>query len=66
MSGWLCIVGLGPGDADLVTPEVSAALASATDVVGYIPYVARVAPRDGLTLHPSDNRVELESNHFYF
>ena len=60
MSGWLCIVGLGPGDADLVTPEVSAALASATDVVGYIPYVARVAPRDGLTLHPSDNRVELD------
>jgi precorrin-3B C17-methyltransferase len=43
----------------LVTPEVTAALTEATDVVGYIPYVARVAPRDGLTLHPSDNRVEL-------
>ena len=60
MSGWLCIVGLGPGHAHLVTPEVSAALASATDVVGYIPYVARIQPRDGLTLHPSDNRVEME------
>ncbi|EEW24749.1 precorrin-3B C17-methyltransferase [Rhodobacter ferrooxidans] len=24
------------------------------------PYVARVAPRAGLTLHPSDNRVELD------
>jgi precorrin-3B C17-methyltransferase len=59
-SGWLRIVGLGPGDADLVTPEASAALESATDVVGYIPYVARVAPRHGLTLHPSDNRVELD------
>jgi precorrin-3B C17-methyltransferase len=35
-------------------------LAEATDVVGYIPYVARVTPRDGLTLHPSDNRVELD------
>ncbi|MBP6304565.1 MAG: precorrin-3B C(17)-methyltransferase [Giesbergeria sp.] len=60
MSGWLCIAGLGPGDEHLVTPEVSAALAEATDVVGYIPYVARIAPREGLTLHPSDNRVELD------
>lgn len=60
MSGWLAIAGLGPGDERLVTPEVSAALAEATDVVGYIPYVARVAPRPGLTLHPSDNRVELD------
>ena len=53
-------MGLGPGDAAKVTPEVTAALAEATDVVGYIPYVARVAPREGLTLHPSDNRVELD------
>ncbi|WP_128514801.1 precorrin-3B C(17)-methyltransferase [Tabrizicola thermarum] len=60
MIGWLAIAGLGPGDDRLVTPEVSAALAEATDVVGYIPYVARVAPRPGLTLHPSDNRVELD------
>ena len=60
MSGWIAIAGLGPGDAALVTPEVSAALAEATDVIGYIPYVARVAPREGLTLHPSDNRVELD------
>lgn len=58
--GWLAIAGLGPGDDRLVTPEVTAVLAEATDVVGYIPYVARVAPRDGLTLHPSDNRVELD------
>jgi precorrin-3B C17-methyltransferase len=60
VSGWLAIAGLGPGAECLVTPEVSAALAEATDVVGYIPYVARVAPRPGLTLHPSDNRVELD------
>jgi precorrin-3B C17-methyltransferase len=44
----------------MVTPQVSAALELATDVVGYIPYVARIAPRHGLTLHASDNRVELE------
>lgn len=60
MSGWLAIAGLGPGDDRLVTPEVRAVLDEATDVVGYIPYVARVVPRDGLTLHPSDNRVELD------
>ena len=60
MSGWLAIAGLGPGGDRLVTPEVSDALSQATDVVGYIPYVARVAPRPGLTLHPSDNRVELD------
>ncbi|MBE9638658.1 precorrin-3B C(17)-methyltransferase [Salipiger mangrovisoli] len=60
MSGRLVIAGLGPGSEALVTPEVSAVLAEATDVVGYIPYVARVAPRRGLTLHPSDNRVELD------
>lgn len=60
MNGWLVIAGLGPGADALVTPEVAAALAEATDVVGYIPYVARVAPRPGLTLHPSDNRVEID------
>ena len=60
MNGWVKVVGLGPGDEDLVTPQVRAALAEATDVIGYIPYVARIAPRDGLSLHPTDNRVELE------
>ena len=47
MSGWLAVAGLGPGDAALVTPEVTAALAQASDVVGYAPYVARVAARTG-------------------
>ncbi|MEO1107610.1 MAG: precorrin-3B C(17)-methyltransferase [Pseudomonadota bacterium] len=60
MTGWVKIAGLGPGDEALVTPEVTAALAEATDVVGYIPYVARVADRTGLTLHASDNRVEID------
>jgi precorrin-3B C17-methyltransferase / cobalt-factor III methyltransferase len=59
MSGALTIAGLGPGDAALVTPEVSAALNEATDVLGYAPYVARVPAREGLRLHPSDNRMEL-------
>jgi precorrin-3B C17-methyltransferase len=58
--GWIAVAGLGPGAVGLVTPEVTAALDQATDVVGYIPYVARIAPRAGLTLHASDNRVELD------
>lgn len=58
--GWLIIAGLGPGAEGMVTPEVATAIAQATDIVGYIPYVARIAPRAGLTLHASDNRVELD------
>ncbi|UPK29704.1 precorrin-3B C(17)-methyltransferase [Bradyrhizobium sp. 195] len=60
MTGTLTIAGLGPGSDALVTPEVTAALESATDILGYAPYVARVAPRPGLNLHPSDNREELQ------
>ncbi|MEJ6392827.1 precorrin-3B C(17)-methyltransferase [Gymnodinialimonas sp. 2305UL16-5] len=60
MSGWVTIAGLGPGAEAMVTPEVQTALADATDIVGYIPYVRRVQPRRGLTLHESDNRVELD------
>ena len=60
MTGTLAIAGLGPGADALVTPEVQAALAEATDIVGYIPYVARVPERPGLTLHASDNRVEID------
>ncbi|MFC6636298.1 precorrin-3B C(17)-methyltransferase [Sulfitobacter sp. JBTF-M27] len=60
MTGWVAIAGLGPGNEALVTPEVTAALDQATDIIGYIPYVARVAERPGLNLHPTDNRVELD------
>jgi precorrin-3B C17-methyltransferase len=59
VTGSLTIAGLGPGDAALVTPEVSAALREATDVLGYAPYVARVPVREGLRLHASGNRMEL-------
>lgn len=59
MSGWLKIVGLGPGSEAMITPEVTAALLEATDVVGYVPYVNRVAPRAGLIRHGSDNREEI-------
>ncbi|WP_281708312.1 precorrin-3B C(17)-methyltransferase, partial [Phaeobacter italicus] len=52
--------GLGPGNEALVTQEVRDAIAKATDIVGYIPYVKRIQPREGLTLHATDNRVEVD------
>jgi precorrin-3B C17-methyltransferase len=60
VTGTLTIAGIGPGDEALVTPEVSAALAAATDILGYTPYLARVPARAGLARHPSDNRMELQ------
>ncbi|MGP4843127.1 precorrin-3B C(17)-methyltransferase [Marinobacter sp. 1Y8] len=60
MSGWLVVAGLGPGADDMITPEVSEVLAQATDIVGYIPYVKRVPEREGLVLHATDNRQELD------
>ncbi|WP_030541156.1 precorrin-3B C(17)-methyltransferase [Sphingobium sp. DC-2] len=60
MSGWVAVAGLGPGADALITPEVTMALEEATDLIGYAPYVSRVAERSGLTRHPSDNRVELD------
>ena len=63
MTGRVIVAGLGPGDPAQVTPLVDAAIAKATDVIGYIPYVARITPREGLTLHPSDNRVEADRAH---
>ncbi len=59
MTGGLTLVGLGPGDPDMQTPQATAALADATDLVGYGPYLDRVAHRPGLTRHASDNREEI-------
>lgn len=60
MTGGLAIVGLGPGPDHWMTPEAASVLASATDLVGYGPYVERVPARPGLIRHASDNRVELD------
>lgn len=59
MTGRLSIVGLGPGATELITPLASDTLAAATDLVGYAPYLARVAERAGQRRHESDNREEL-------
>ena len=60
MSGRVMVVGLGPGPAEWMTPEASAAIKAATDVVGYGPYVERLALRTDQRAHTSDNRVEMD------
>lgn len=59
-AGEILVVGLGPGPDIWRTPEASAALERATDLVGYEPYVARCAVRADQVRHGSDNRVELD------
>jgi precorrin-3B C17-methyltransferase len=58
MSGRLTVVGLGPGNADWLTPQADAALSAADAVYGYGPYLDRVPLREGQTRHASDNREE--------
>jgi precorrin-2 C20-methyltransferase / precorrin-3B C17-methyltransferase len=58
--GEVTVVGLGPGAAEWVSPEARRALAAATDLVGYQPYLDRVPPQAGQARHGSDNRVEIE------
>jgi precorrin-3B C17-methyltransferase len=60
MSGRIAIVGLGPGPAQWMTPEAGAEIDAASDVVGYAPYVERLALRPDQHAHRSDNRVELD------
>ncbi|MBX3568531.1 MAG: precorrin-3B C(17)-methyltransferase [Rhizobiaceae bacterium] len=59
MTGKLFVIGLGPGNADQVTPEAAKAVDSATFFYGYTPYVDRLALRDGQVKVASDNREEL-------
>jgi len=58
--GSLRIIGLGPGPAEWMTPESTALLAAASDLVGYKPYLDRITPRPGQRVHASDNRVEID------
>ena len=43
------VVGLGPGDPGWLTPEAAAAIAAATDLVGYRTYLDRVPQRPAST-----------------
>lgn len=58
--GTLSVVGLGPAGPDWLTPEASAALTAADELVGYGPYLDRVPERAGQRRHASDNRVEID------
>ncbi len=58
--GVLHVLGLGPGPAEWLTPEVSRILTEVDHVVGYAPYVNRVPQRAGLTRHASGNTVEVD------
>ncbi|MFI6925183.1 precorrin-2 C(20)-methyltransferase [Nonomuraea spiralis] len=59
-AGEVTVVGLGPAGRPWLTPEAQEALAAATDLVGYGPYVDRVAPNPRQRRHRTDNRVEAE------
>jgi precorrin-3B C17-methyltransferase len=64
VTGRVTIVGLGPGAPEWITPEASAAIGAASDIIGYGPYVDRLALRADQRVHASDNRVELERARF--
>ena len=58
MTGTVAVVGLGPGASGWITPESRRELAAATDLIGYGPYLDRVAAQPGQRRHPSDNTDE--------
>ncbi|VWD07485.1 cobalamin biosynthesis protein CbiG [Burkholderia lata] len=59
--GRLTVLGLGPGSAAWLTPAARAALAQATDILGYTTYVTMAGPfRDDQRVHGTDNREEMQ------
>jgi precorrin-3B C17-methyltransferase len=63
MTGTVKIVGLGPGPTNWITAEATAALETATDLVGYQPYLDRIPHRPNQHRHGSDNRAERDRAH---
>ncbi len=57
-AGSVAVVGLGPGDVDWMTPQARHELTTATDLIGYGPYLDRVPAKDAQLRHPSDNTDE--------
>jgi precorrin-3B C17-methyltransferase len=64
VSASLSVVGIGPGPADQITPEVSAACSAASDIVGYHAYVSRLPLSAAQVVHASDNGDELTRARF--
>ena len=62
--GRVDVVGLGPAGRDWLTPQASAVLSAADDIVGYAPYVDRVPVNPRQRRHGSDNRVEAQRAEF--
>jgi len=60
MTGKLFVVGLGPGNAQQLTPEAEAVLRTADDLFGYGPYLDRIPARASQHRHASDNRQEMQ------
>jgi precorrin-3B C17-methyltransferase len=60
MTGKLRVIGLGPGNANQLTPEASETLQAADVVFGYGPYLDRVPERAGQRREASDNRQEID------
>jgi precorrin-2 C20-methyltransferase / precorrin-3B C17-methyltransferase len=58
--GEVVVVGLGPGARYWTTPEAADALAAAEVLIGYGPYLDRVAVNPRQERFPTDNRVEAE------
>ncbi|WP_322076383.1 precorrin-3B C(17)-methyltransferase [Burkholderia cepacia] len=59
--GRLTVLGLGPGGGAWLTPAARAALADATDILGYTTYVNMAGPfRDDQRVHGTDNREEMQ------
>lgn len=59
--GRLTVLGLGPGGAAWLTPAARAALADATDILGYTTYVNMAGPfREDQRVHGTDNREEMQ------
>ncbi|RQV84453.1 precorrin-3B C(17)-methyltransferase [Burkholderia anthina] len=59
--GRLTVLGLGPGGAAWLTPAACAALADATDILGYTTYVNMAGPfRADQRVHGTDNREEMQ------
>ena len=63
-TGRVDVVGLGPAGRDWLTPQALAILAAADDVVGYAPYVDRVARNPRQQRHGSDNQEEAQRAEF--
>ena len=63
-TGRVDVVGLGPAGRDWLTPQAMAVLAAADDIVGYAPYVDRVARNPRQQRHGSDNQEEAQRAEF--